>query len=213
MKKTSLISILLFTIATYGQTNLYENPKFDEIAATHKTIAIIPFSTSIELRPKDMKEISASDLEKMENDEGYSIQSAMYSWFLKRKKRGTLKIDVQDVLVTNAKLSKKDISLTNLIDYTPKEIADILGVDAVIMGDFKTNKPMSEGASIALGMVFGFWGSTNSAVINLKIYNSLDGVLLINYHKKVSGSIGSSPDDLINRVMRKASRRIAYTKN
>lgn len=81
------------------------------------------------------------------------------------------------------------------------------------MGTFDTNKPMSEGASVALGLLIGFWGTTNSATINLSIYNAVDGELLVNYNKKVRGSIGSDNDSLINILMRKASRRIAYTKN
>lgn len=79
------------------------------------------------------------------------------------------------------------------------------------MGTFETNKPMSEGASVALGVLVGFYGSTNKAIINLSIYNADQGELLVNYNKAVSGSIGSSTEDLINILMRKASRRISYT--
>lgn len=137
----------------------------------------------------------------------------MYSWFLKRKKRGKLKVDVQNPATTNAKLKKAGVTLENYENYTPSELAKILEVDSIIMGTFETNKPMSEGASIALGLLVGFWGATNSATINLSIYNATDGELLVNYNKKVGGSIGSDNDDLVNIVMRKASRRIAYTKN
>ena len=90
-------------------------------------------------------------------------------------------------------------------------MADILGVDAVIMGTFETNKPMSEGASLALGLLVGFYGSTNKAVLNMSVYHGEDGLLLANYNKAVSGSIGSSTEDLINILMRKASRRLSYT--
>lgn len=149
----------------------------------------------------------------MEKSEGESIQSAMYSWFLKRKKRGTLRVNVQNPTTTNSKLKKAGITFENYENYTPSELAKILEVESIIMGTFDTNKPMSEGASVALGLLIGFWGTTNTATINLSIYNSVDGELLVNYNKKVRGSIGTDNDDLINRIMRKASRRIAYTKN
>lgn len=100
----------------------------------------------------------------------------------------------------------------HLADYTPDELAQLLGVDAVIMGTFETNKPMSEGASVALGVLVGFYGSTNKAIVNMSIYDAHQGELLVNYNKAVSGSMGSSTEDLINTLMRKASRRIAYTK-
>lgn len=211
--------LVLFTIGIFfssllvAQTNLYENPDFDRIAKDHKIIGVIPFKASVTLRPKQMKDMTTEQLEKMEVAEGESIQMALHSWFLKRKKRGTLKIDVQSPATTNAKLLKAGITIENYATYTPEELAAVLEVDAIIMGTFETNKPMSEGASAALGIIFGVWGTTSQATLNLNIYNATDGVLLVNYNKRVSGSVGTDNDDLVNRVMRKASRRIAYTKN
>ena len=214
MKKQILFIMLgLLAHSIYAQTNLYEHPDFDQIAKSHEVISIIPFKTSITLRPKQMKDITPEQLDRMEKAEGETIQSAMYSWFLKRKKRGTLSISVQNPATTNAKLKKSGITSENFENYTPSELADILEVDAIIMGTYETNKPMSEGASVALGLLIGFWGTTNSATINMSIYNAADGEILVNYNKKVRGSIGSDNDDLVNIIMRKASRRIAYTKN
>lgn len=215
MKKILLpILLLAFFQNVKSQTNLYENPDFDDIAKTHKIIAMVPFKTQVKLRPKQMKDITTEQLNRIEKSEGESIQTAMYSWFLKRKKRGDLEsLDIQDPRTTLAMLKKNNIDYNNIMDFTPQDLAKILGVDALISGDFETNKPMSEGASVALGVLFGFFGSTNSATINMSVHNAADGVLLWNYNKKVSGSIGSDTEDLINILMRKASRRLAYTKN
>ena len=60
-----------------------------------------------------MKETSTEQLKRMEKLEGESIQAAMYSWFLKRKKRGKLTVDVQSPATTNAKLNKAGISPEN----------------------------------------------------------------------------------------------------
>lgn len=215
MKKLCVAALLLSVFfQVNAQTNLYENPDFDKIAESHKIIAIVPFKTQVKLRPKQIKDMSTEQLQHLERTEGESIQSAMYSWFLKRKTRGDLqKLEVQDPRVTTSLLKKQSIDYDNITDFTPKELADILGVDAVISGEFETNKPMSEEAGVALGLVVGVWGSTNSATINMSVHNAADGVLLWNYNKKVAGTIGSSPEDLINTLMRKASRRLAYTKN
>jgi len=211
--KKAFISLLFLSMVylTHAQTHLYENPDFDRLTASHEMIAILPFKASVTLRPKQMKDITPEQLNKMEESEGLSIQSAMYSWFLKRDKRQKLKVNVQDPTTTNALLRRNNITPEYIADYTPDELAEILGVDAVIMGTFETNKPMSEGASLALGMLVGFYGSTNKAIINLSIYNAEQGELLVNYNKAVSGSFGSSTEDLINILMRKASRRISYT--
>lgn len=213
MKKLVLLLLIVVSFATQSQTNLYENPEFDKIAVNHKKIGILPFETTVSLRKKQMKKMTSEGLKRLEKQEGKSIQVAMYSWFLKRKKRGKLKtIEIQDPKKTTALLKKKNITQDNMSDYTPEELAIILGVDAIISGDYKTSKPMSEGASVALGLLVGFWGTTNSATVNMSVHNAKDGILLWNYNKKVRGSIGSSPEDLINKLMRKASRRLSYTK-
>ncbi|SMD46401.1 hypothetical protein SAMN00777080_5090 [Aquiflexum balticum DSM 16537] len=211
--KTFLFLIFILFVSNYSQaqTHLYEHPKFDEITKNHELVAILPFKTSITLRPKDMKDMSAEQLDRMEVSEGLSIQSAMHSWFLKREKRGTLKTNFQDPAVTNAKLKRLGVTFENIDEYTPEEIAKFLEVDGIIMGTFETNKPMSEGASATLGLLVGFYGSTNKAVINMSVYNAEDGLLLANYNKGLNGSIGTSTEDLINTVMRKASRRLSYS--
>ena len=112
MKKRLILSVILLTsFLSYGQTSLYENPQFDLIAADHKVIAILLFNASVKLRPKQMRELSTSDIEKLEESESYSIQRSMYSWFLKRKGRGTLAINIQDISLTNSILSKQSISI------------------------------------------------------------------------------------------------------
>ncbi|MDD7914959.1 hypothetical protein [Polaribacter ponticola] len=213
MKQTLLLLVLFITTCTLAQTNLYENPQFDEIAKNHKAIAILPFKATVDLRPKQMEKMTSEQFKRLELNEGKSIQTAMFSWFLKRKKRGKLtSIEIQEPNRTTALLGKNNITVDNIKNYTSEELAQILGVDAIISGTYETNKPMSEGASVALGLLIGFWGTTNSALINMSVHNAKDGVLLWNYNKKVRGSIGSSPDDLINKLMRKASRRLSYTK-
>ncbi len=159
-----------------------------------------------------MKQLSAEQLKNMQESEGISVQNAMYSWYKKREKRGEFNKKIQVPRTTNALLKKNGITQENIGEYTPSELAAILEVDSIIMGTFETTQPMSEGASIALGALIGFWGSTNKAVLNLFIHNADDGELLANYHKGVNGSLGSSTDDLINKLMRKASRRIEYSK-
>ncbi|WP_252111591.1 hypothetical protein [Gramella jeungdoensis] len=207
-----LFMAILFTMnlsSLNAQTNLYQHPDFESKTADHKVIAILPFKANVSLRPKQMKEISQEQLKELEKNEGLSVQSAMYSWFLKRKKRGDLFVDIQDPKRTNALLNQND--LTDPATVTPEALASILGVDAVISGTFETDKPMSDGASIALGLLVGFWGSTNAATLNMSVNDGSDGELLWNYNKRVAGSLGSNTDQLINKLMRKASRRLGYT--
>ena len=215
MKKSILFiaAFILMTPFLGAQTSLYENPAFDEIAKEHKIIAIVPFKTQVKLRPRQMKDMTDEHLSRLEKAEGEGLQTGMFSWFLKRKKRGKLTtLEIQQPSRTNALLKKEGIDYDNIYEYTTDELAKILEVDAIISGDYETNKPMSEGASVALSLLIGFGGSTNSAIVNMNVNNGADGQLLWNYNKKVRGGLGSSPEDLVNVLMRKASRRLAYTK-
>ncbi len=206
------LSLLLLAFVANGQTRLFVEPSFPQIAHGHKIIAIVPFRTTILLRPKQMATLLDGQLEKMQEDESRGIQMSMYAWFLKRKQQGSMWVDVQDASKTTAILARNGINYANVGDHTQEEIAEILNVDAVVSGTFVTDKPMSDGASLALGLLVGFWGATNKATINMFIHNAEDGKVLVNYNKAVAGSVGSSNDQLINIIMRKASRRIPYTK-
>lgn len=214
MKKIIALSLSIsFCLMSLAQTNFYEDPRFPAISKTHQIIAILPFDATVTLRPKQMKDISPEQLERMELSEGEGIQGAMHSWFLKRKKRGSLQVNVQSPSVTKAKLLKKGITREMLPAYEPAELCQILSVDAIISGTFETNKPMSQGAAIALSVLFGVGGATEKAIVNMSIYEGKKGELMCSYMKNLNGSIGTSSEDLINVLMRKASRRIAYTKN
>jgi len=213
MKKLLVVlTVMLFSITAFTQTRLYVSPDFGQKTANHKVIAVLPFHVTLKLRPNQMRNITPKQLKNMEYEQGKGIQSAMFSWFLARGKKSQLKVRVQDPMTTNALLGKKGITIKNITDYTPKELANILNVDAVVMGTVETNKPLSTGASIALGVLTGFYGATNKAIMNLFIYNGKDGEVLVNYHKAVAGSLGSTVESMVNILMRKASRRIPYFK-
>lgn len=207
----SVLFVLLVLFAN-AQTRLFVDPGFLNTAGNHKLIAVLPFKTSVSLRPKQMAALKDGQLERLNNDESFNVQNSMYAWFLKRRQQGKMWVDVQEIGKTNAILAKHGITHTTIANYASEDVAKLLGVDAIVRGTFETDQPMSDGASLALGVLVGFWGATNKATINMFINNGEDGKVLVNYNKAVAGSVGSSTDQLINMVMRKASRRIPYTK-
>jgi hypothetical protein len=159
-----------------------------------------------------MKDLSSKQLEEMNRKESLDIQKAMYSWFLTRKKRGTLLVNVQNPTQTNAILKKHGIDIYSYDDYLPSELGKILGVETIITGSFETSKPLSSGAAIGLVFLTGGMFATNTATMNMDFMSTTDNELVVNYLKKIKGSLGSDSQDLINILMRKVSRRIPYTK-
>lgn len=212
MKKTLTILGLLITTALFSQTKLYVHPDADNYVAETKTIAILPLKVQVKLRPKELKEFTSEQMNQMNKDESLDIQKGMYTWFLTRKKRGTMLVEVQNPSRTNALLKKNGIDIHSYDEYLPGELGEILGVEAIITGNFETSKPMSNGAAIGLVLLTGGLFATSSATMNMDFTSTLDDELVVNYNKKIKGSLGSDAQDLINILMRKVSRRIPYTK-
>lgn len=212
MKKSLTILSLLFTVTLFSQTKLYVHPDAKMYVTKTKTIAILPLKVQVKLRPKELKDFTPEQIVDMGKNESLDIQKGMYSWFLTRKKRGTLLVDVQNPTRTNALLKKNGIDIHSYQEYLPSELGEILGVEAIITGSFETSKPMSNGAAIGLAVLTGRMFATNSATMNMDFMSTTDDELVVNYHKKIKGTLGSDAQDLINILMRKVSRRIPYTK-
>ena len=210
MKQTLLIFLLISTYSI-SQTKLYVHPDGDNYAKNTQTIALLPLNVQVKLRPKQLKDFTSEQIEEMEKNESLDIQKGMHTWFLTRKKRGEFSKSIQTPQRTNALLKKAGIDIHTTSDYLPSELGKILGVDCVVTGSFETSKPMSDAASIAIGALFGAFGSTSSAVCNIDFYDTRDDELVVNYLKKINGSLGSDSQDLINILMRKVTRRIPYT--
>ena len=211
MKKIILFFVLLVSFGCFSQTKLFLHPNADAYAANTKTIAILPLNVQVKLRPKQLKDFTQEQIVEMQNNESLDIQKGMHSWFLTRQKRGTFNGKVIPPARANAMLIKNGIDIHSLDSYLPSELGKILGADCVVMGTFETSKPMSNAASIAMGALFGAFGATQTAVCNIDFYNVADDELVVNYLKKVRGSLGSDAQDMINILMRKVTRRIPYT--
>jgi hypothetical protein len=211
MKKILLL-LLVLPLFSLGQTKLYVHPDGDNYAANTESIALLPLKVQVKLRPKQLKDFTPEQIVDMSQNEALDIQKGMHSWFLTRKKRGSLKSNIQTPMKTNALLKRAGIDIHSASDLLPSELGEILGVDCIVMGTFETSKPMSDAAGIAVAALFGSMMSTNNAVCNLDFYDTRDDELVVNYLKKISGSLGSDSQDLINILMRKVTRRIPYTK-
>ena len=172
-------------------------------------IAILPLRTEVKMRPKQLKDFTTEQIVELEKDEALNIQKSMYSWFLNKKKKGKLLVNVQNPKTTNKLLKDAGIDPNEANDELTSDLSKILGVEATIGGTFETNKPMSNAAAIGLA-VLGIGGATQNVTLNLDIIHK-DDETVVNYLKNLKGGLGSSTDDLINVLMRKTARRIPYT--
>jgi hypothetical protein len=208
-----LLILLVFPITSYSQTKeIYTNPNFASIAKNHKTLAILPFKAIINLRPKQMQSMGEEAYNQMLIDEGKAVQSALYTYFLKEKGKDGFTVSFQDIHKTNTILTRNFIDEVNITSYSMEELKELLGVDGIISGVLKTDKPMSDGASVAMGLLIGYYGTTNSGKCTINIHDGQSSELLWKYEKTLSRSLGSDTNTIINAMMRKASRKFPYSK-
>ena len=217
MNKIMILGLILviFNLISYrsiAQREIYTHEDFQSFASSHQMIAILPFKANIKLRPKQMQSMSETQLRNLQEQEGLAVQSALHTYYLKRKEQGKAKmsVDVQPPHTTNALLRKANVSQENYYDFTVQELADILGVEAVVHGELNTSSPMSEGASVAMGLAVGYFGATNNGDISIQLSDGKTGTLLWKYDKTLSRSLGSDTQSVINAMMKKASKKWPY---
>jgi hypothetical protein len=162
------------------------------------------------LRPNEMKNMSQGSMTNLQERTGLDIQDRMYSWLLRRSDRFHYSVSFQDINKTNSLLRDAGITAATLASQDRKELARILGVDAVMQNRSYMDKPMSDGAALAVGVLFGAWTSTNAVQTTINIHDGSSGSLLWKYDYEAQGSVGSNAESLVNGLMRNATKHFPY---
>lgn len=212
MKKIGLVftlSCFVFQVFSQfeGSKQIFESKNLKDKISSHKIVAILPFPTKITYK-KLPKNFSPEANLQQEITMAKNIQSSMYTFLL--RKAADYWVDFQDVEKTNILLKKAGVDL-KLDETTKEEIAKILGVDALIGGNFIQEQSKSESGAIVSAVLFGgIGGKTGSGSLTLMLNNGSDGELLWRFYKTMDDNVFSSTDDLIERLMRKVSRNFPY---
>jgi hypothetical protein len=206
MKKLLVFFLVITALMVSSCAKIYSTPDAVLIAKTHKLIAIVPPTVAIAAK----KGIDVNVLVAQQKTESVNFQREMISWLLKRKMQGRIssRINVLDLEATNIKLQRAGFSETH--PFTPDEMCEALGVDAVITSNFALTKPMSELGAIALAVLFRVGGVTNETTANLSIFDKETKKMIWNYQHTLSGGLLSSPATLIDALMRQSSRKMPY---
>lgn len=189
----------------------YTSSNFSSALAKHKTVAILPAEVTMQLRPNEARKVTQEQINEITRRTGYDIQEQMYGWFLRRGDKFKYTVSFQDVTRTNAKLKEAGIAYNDLKDTDRAKLAKILGVDAVMQDRTSMEKPMSEGAAVAVGLLVGAWGATNKVNTTIDIHDGNSGELLWKYDYEVAGSVGSSTNKMVDALLRNATKKFPYS--
>jgi hypothetical protein len=203
MKRTPTLMMLCF-IASLGSSScakIYYGSNADNVVGSYKSIAIIPPDVTIQAR----KKVDAEALRNNEKTTSGLVQAEMYSWLLRRNAQGRFRPQPQDIDNTTVLLERAGYSEQPL---TSQELCSLLGVDGLVFSDYSLDKPMSEGGAIALAVFTGAYGSTNKVFVDYRIKDCATDQLMFSYNHKLSGSIGSSPENIVDGLMRRISKKM-----
>lgn len=204
-----LIFLLFFVgITVHSQKDIYESGKFDELSDDHELLAIVPFITQLELE----ENVSQDELKTLAEREGYAVQDAFETYFSRRKKRKKFNVEFQNVKNTNALLKQNGIDYKNIDIYTVKNLSKILGVDGIISGNLDLNILLSKGVPTDFNLFDYFNGNANYGRIGVKISDGETGKLLWKYEKEITKKTGKNTTELIDKMMKQASRKFPYDK-
>lgn len=197
---------VLTSISFNAQKNIYESDKFDQYSKEHKVLAIMPFLANLDLAD----DISKEDLAEREKKEGLAVQNALETYFSKRKRKKKFSVEFQNTEDTNAVLAQNNITYGNIDVYTIKQLSEILEVDGIISGNLDLNVLLSKGVPDEFSFLDYFLGDANYGRIGIKISDGTTGKLLWKYEKEINKKSGKNTDDLIDRMMKLASRKFPY---
>jgi len=191
--------------------DIYTADSFSDAQTKHETVAVVPFLVTID--QKNIPEgTDLAALESAEKEEGVVFQRQLYSQFLKRYSKGEYTVKFQDVDETNVLLRRAGMTDGEIENFTKAEIGEALGVDAVISGTIKRDKPMSTGAAVASAFLLGFGGATNSVNVNMTVHDASTGGLLWSYDHQFKGGLGSSAEGVSKELLKASSKKFPYKK-
>lgn len=190
-----------------GSKQVFASPKLTTEIPKHKIIAILPFQATITYK-RPPKNFDAATNKADEQKLAYSMQQGMYTYLLRKSEKYT--VTFQDIERTNALLKQKGL-FDKINEITQDSVCKALGVDAAIKSSYAFEKTASDGGAIVKSVLFGSaFGKTANGLLTMQIYNGADGDLLWRFHKEMDEDVFGSPNQVMERMMRKVARNFPY---
>jgi hypothetical protein len=150
MKANFTLAALFMLISFSSCHRYYKSSSFDQKTAKHKTIAILP--PQLVVTGNLPKSLSRYQIQELEEKESKMFQEALYNNVLKRAntRRYIMDVSLQPYTNTLAALEKNNIGIRDSWTKDDKELAEILGVDAVVRTSIQKDRLMSDLASAGI---------------------------------------------------------------
>ncbi len=210
MIKVKWILFVIIFIVSCTQTKQVAN--FKEIAAKHKTIALLPADARFALSENEKNKISQSQLDESELKLGFMVQGELNKWFEKNKKFYT--INVQNIKATNELLFAKGMSFSTYKTVPKDSLASILGVDAVVFCNVNLALKYRNAEYAVSSLVFGgiITGSQYKVVTTLGVVEKNNPITLWQKQYEPNGKHFEDIFGILTRMLKTAAVDFPYKK-
>lgn len=214
----------LCLIALSSCHHYYTSSSFAQKTGNHKLIAILP--PQVTITGNLPKNVSVSNMQETEEKESKIFQEYLYNNILKRgsSAKTPLSVNIQPYSNTLALLEKKGITIRDSWNLNDKELAQALGVDAVVRASLQKQRVMSDLASASIelgkqvidavtnktGSVPGITSRTNNLSISCSIIS--DGETLWNDSYTSESHASLSETTIINNITDNFAKHFPYKK-
>lgn len=224
MKLSSTLAAFFMLILLTSCHRYYTSNSFDAKTIKHKSIAILPPQMLLTgNQPKNLNQYQIAELEEKESK---LFQEALYNNILRRANQGKYSMDVniQPYNNTIALLEKNNISIRDTWAKDDKELAELLGVDAIVRSSIQKDRYMSDLASAGIDAgrkildvvlknpvsVPGQYNKTNDIRATCSIISN--GETLWNDSYKRESDWNSPANDIIENITDNFARHFPYRK-
>ncbi len=210
-----MLLVVMSANALVAQYNfsIYKLPDIAEKVSTHEKIAVLPIQIQLPFDKSKQSEQGLKELKRIEEEYQYMYQEYVHEWIMFRMDVGKIQgLQLQHLEATNDKLKAAGLSdMLELVKLPKNEIAEILGVDAVISGFVKRSYDKSSGFSIAFqGIEFNALQPGPDAVIEL--HDGKSGEKLWDVMGKAGLNSDYNVDKGIWDFMKRGVRYLPYKK-
>lgn len=220
MKNLFLIAIV-FVLCTTSCKRYYQISDFEQLTQDHKEIAILPFE--IYTFGHVPKKLTPEMIEEIERTESTTFQSNFFSKVLASTRKGErpLQVSVQHYSQTNSLLKENGLEIKDTWTKNPEELAQMLGVDAVVKARVEKDQYFSDGLSAGLELsqtiisIFAernpfYFNSRNKEVVSDYALISNDGTVLWSIGYRNTADWQVQADQLVATINRRSTRHFPY---
>ncbi len=133
MKNFTLLTLFaILILMTSCSKSKHLTADYQKYAKGHRTIAVLPYD--IQMKGRKVLEMEPEEIDRLRLLEAKLFQQSLYSEVLRYSGRDKkdIKISVQDINKTNRLLKSAGIDILDITNYAPKEIGEVLNVDAIV---------------------------------------------------------------------------------